>query len=82
MCATVLAFPVAETGIHCSDCGKGIDPDRQIAFECSVCGTWTCKNEACLCEHDQLALTVQRSLDRLNPSVWTRIQRWFNRRCR
>jgi hypothetical protein len=75
--AAILAFPAPETSIHCGGCGKGIDPDRQIALECVECGTWTCKS----CEHcdcDRLALTVQRSLDRLYPSVWTRIRRLFN----
>lgn len=76
MCATVLAFPVAEATIHCSECGKGIDPERQIALECADYSTWICKScQHCYC--DRLALVIQRSLDRLCPSIWTRIRRWF-----
>ena len=29
----------------------------------------------------ELALQVKRHLDRMNPSVWTRVLRLFNRRC-
>jgi predicted RNA-binding Zn-ribbon protein involved in translation (DUF1610 family) len=79
MSAAILVFPAAETPTHCGGCGKGIDSDHQIAFECPECGTWTCKNEACLSECDRLALIVKRSLERLYPSVWTRVRRCSNR---
>jgi hypothetical protein len=75
--ANVLMFPVAETEAHCGECGKGIDPDRQIALFCPECETWTCKSCE-LCDCDRQALLIQRSLNRLNPSLWTRIRRWFN----
>jgi hypothetical protein len=70
MCATVLAFPVAEATIHCGECRKGIDPEHQFATECIECGAWMCKR----CDHcdcDRLALIVKRSLDR-QTGVWTR----------
>jgi hypothetical protein len=75
--AAILAFPLPETSIHCGECGKGVDPEHQFASECVECGAWMCKS----CDHcdcDRLALTVQRSLDRMNPSVWTHVRRWFN----
>jgi hypothetical protein len=78
MCATVLAFPVAEATIHCGECGKGIDPERQFASECVECGAWMCKS-CDRCDCDRLAAVVKRSLDRMNPSVWTRVRRCFNR---
>jgi hypothetical protein len=76
MSTSVLSFPAVETEVRCGECGKGIDPEMQFAFECAECGAWICKS----CEHcdcDRLALLVQRSLNRLQPSLWMRVRRWF-----
>jgi hypothetical protein len=49
------------------DVRKGLDIDRQIASFCPECDEWLCRtSEHCGC--DRLALRVQRSLNRLQPS--------------
>jgi hypothetical protein len=75
--ATSLTFPVAAAEAHCGGCAKGIDPDKQIASYCADCDEWLCRS----CEHcgcDRLALRVQRSLNRLQPSLFVRVRRLFN----
>jgi hypothetical protein len=78
MATSVMNFPATEAEAHCGECGKGLDEDKQIASFCPECEEWMCRScEHCAC--DRLALRVQRSLSRLQPSLSVRVRRWFNR---
>lgn len=78
MCATVLAFPEKAVEVIEADCATCGAETHGRFFECTECGDKLC-GECSECTCDRLALIVKRSRDRMNPSVWTRVRRWFNR---
>jgi hypothetical protein len=79
MATQALNFQATAAETHCGACGKGIDEDKQFASYCADCEEWMCKSESCQhCGCDRLALKVQRSINRLQPSLLVRVRRWFN----